>query len=144
MPLTLLCFTRYYQCLAQENALESLFISLIWLFKGHSKDKASEKLVFLTLDSHCISSEKMYSPAEHCSFWALDPVVVQWEGTREMCHHMFEDHIQQIIPFPEFSDCLVIGFAPMSSSALSLMPLVVGLAPSSSYKILQFCQLQSH
>lgn len=74
---------------------------------------------------HHVSPEKVCSSIEPCSFWPLDMVVVQWEGTREMCHQVFEDYIGQI-KVNQFSDCSVLGLPPSSS----------GLSPSSSMSCL--------
>lgn len=69
----------------------------------------------------CLSHAEPYSPEESCSsiepcsFWALEMVVVQWEGTREMCHQVFEGYKGQIQVW--FSDCSVLGLAPTSSSS---------------------------
>lgn len=54
-------------------------------------------------------------------------VVVQWGGTREMCHQVFEDYIGQI-KVHQFSECSVLGFVPVSSSGLSLSSSVICLA----------------
>lgn len=61
------------------------------------------------------SPEESYSSIEPCSFWALEMVVVQWEGTREICHQVFEGCMGQIQVW--FSDCSVLGLAPGSSAS---------------------------
>ena len=107
-----------------------------------SKEYAKARLVFLTVDPNDISPEKFCSSIEPCSFWALDMVVVQWEGTREMCHQGFEDYIGQN-KVHQFSGCSVLGSAPLSSSCLSPSSSVICLATPvvSSYDFVKHRQL---
>lgn len=81
-------------------------------------------------------------------------VVVQREGTREMCHRVFEDYIGQI-KVHQSPDRSVLGFAPVSSSGPSPSSSVFCLAtpiarfydlakykaPGLKYSVLPFCPM---
>jgi len=80
-----------------------------------------------------IFPDKICSLTEPCSFWGLEKVAIQQEGTREACHNVFKDHIWQIKVhhltwIPEFSDCSVFNFRTVSSSGLFPSSSVIRLA----------------